>query len=82
MSDLTDLKRGASGVFLIGKGGVQRITAPRGETPPCPDATFKRGDVVKVRRSKEVGHFPPDRAGLRLPLRGNGGWSCPCLTAR
>lgn len=32
----------------------------RGETPPCPEAKFKRGDVVKVRRNKAVGHFPAE----------------------
>jgi hypothetical protein len=29
-------------------------------TPPCPEAKFKRGDVVKVRRNQAVGHFPPE----------------------
>lgn len=32
--------------------------AGHGETPPCPDAIFKRGDVVKVRNSKALAHFP------------------------
>ena len=32
----------------------------RGETPPCEAAKFKRGDVVKVRRNKAVGHFPEE----------------------
>ncbi|MDP1628839.1 hypothetical protein [Parvibaculum sp.] len=49
-----------SDVFLIGKGGISRLTGQRGETPPCPGAKFKRGDVVKVRRNKAVGHFPPE----------------------
>lgn len=32
--------------------------AGHGETPPCPDAIFKRGDVVKVRNTKALAHFP------------------------
>ena len=45
--------------FLIGDGQIHRIVGERGETPPCPEAKFKRGDVVKVRRNQAVGHFPP-----------------------
>lgn len=46
--------------FLIGSGHVLRITGARGETPPCPEARFNRGDIVKVRRNRTVGHFPPE----------------------
>lgn len=46
--------------FLIGSGGVHRLIGERGETPPCAAAKFKRGDVVKVRRNRAVGHFPPE----------------------
>ena len=46
--------------FLIGGGKLHRIVGERGETPPCPEAKFKRGDVVKVRRNQAVGHFPPE----------------------
>lgn len=46
--------------FLIGGGKIHRITGARGETPPCPEARFKRGDVVKVRRNQAVGHFPAE----------------------
>lgn len=46
--------------FLIGGGNIHRLVGQRGETPPCPQAKFKRGDVVKVRRNKAVGHFPPE----------------------
>lgn len=46
--------------FLIGGGAVHRLIGERGETPPCPEAKFKRGDVVKVRRNQAVGHFPPE----------------------
>jgi hypothetical protein len=47
-------------VFLIGSGQIHRITGARGETPSCPEVRFKRGDVVKVRRNRAVGHFPPE----------------------
>lgn len=46
--------------FLIGGGHTSRITGPRGETPPCPEAKFKRGDIVRVRRNKAVGHWPAE----------------------
>jgi len=46
--------------FLIGGGQIHRLVGGRGETPPCPGARFKRGDVVKVRRNQAVGHFPPE----------------------
>ncbi len=46
--------------FLIGGGTIQRLQGERGETPPCPNARFKRGDVVKVRRNRAVGHFPAE----------------------
>ncbi len=44
--------------FLIGGGQVHRLIGPRGETPPCPTAKFKRGDVVKVRNTKALSRFP------------------------
>lgn len=47
-------------VFLIGRGQVERLVGERGETPLCIGAKFKRGDVVRVRRNKAVGHFPPE----------------------
>lgn len=55
----------AEQAFLIGGGHVHRIgerwvSSERGETPSCPEAKFKRGDVVKVRRNRAVGHFPPE----------------------
>lgn len=46
--------------FLIGGGKVHRLTGQKGETPSCPEAKFKRGDVVRVRRNKAVGHFPAE----------------------
>lgn len=47
-----------SEAFLIGGGHIQRILGPRGETPPCPAAKFKRGDVVIVRSLRALEHFP------------------------
>lgn len=49
-----------SEAFLIGGGQVYRLIGERGETPPCPQAKFRRGDVVKVRRNQAIGHFPPE----------------------
>jgi hypothetical protein len=49
-----------SEAFLIGGGQIHRIEGQRGETPACHDAKFKRGDVVKVRRNRAVGHFPEE----------------------
>ena len=46
--------------FLIGGGQVHRLIGERGETPPCQQAKFKRGDVVRVRRNRAVGHFPSE----------------------
>lgn len=46
--------------FLIGGGQVRRLTGERGETPSCPQARFKRGDIVRVRRNRAVGHFPAE----------------------
>lgn len=50
----------AEQAFLIGGGQIQRLSGERGETPPCPEAKFKCGDVVKVRRNQAVGHFPAE----------------------
>ena len=48
------------GAFLIGGSKIHRIIGERGKTPPCPEAKFKRGDVVNVRRNLAVGHFPAE----------------------
>ena len=45
---------------ILGNPPLLILNRGRGETPPCPQAKFKRGDVVKVRRNKAVGHFPPE----------------------
>jgi hypothetical protein len=39
--------------------------AGRGETPDCPDARFKAGDVVNVRRIKALASFPPQMVVLK-----------------
>ncbi|HEY1806055.1 MAG TPA: hypothetical protein VGG45_16395 [Terracidiphilus sp.] len=49
-----------SEAFLIGGGKIHRLIGQRGETPECTGAKFKRGDIVKVRRNKRVGHFPDE----------------------
>lgn len=41
-----------SGPILIVKD------AGKGVTPPCPDAKFGKGDVVRVRNTKALAHFP------------------------
>jgi hypothetical protein len=47
------------GVFLLGPGGqVTKIEGQRGETPPCADAKFTAGDIVRIRNRKGIAHFP------------------------
>jgi len=45
-------------VFLIGQGQISRIQGQRGKTPPCPEARFQRGDIVRVRNTKALAGFP------------------------
>jgi hypothetical protein len=45
-------------LFIGPAGQVHRLIGARGETPLCADAKFKRGDVVKVRNTKALAHFP------------------------
>ena len=41
------------------KSPVLFITdAGHGETPPCPDAIFRRGDVVLLRKSRSLPNLP------------------------
>lgn len=54
-------------VLLIGGGQVHVITGPRGTTPECPEAKFKRGDVVRLRRLKHLKHMP-DRAAVAVVI--------------
>lgn len=44
--------------FLIGGGKAHRIESARGDTPPCENAKFKRGDVVKIRNTRALATFP------------------------
>lgn len=54
--------------ILIGPGGqMTRIQGPRGQTPECPNAKFKRGDVVRVRRLRHLRHLP-DRAAIAVAI--------------
>lgn len=46
--------------YLIGNGQIHKLVGERGETPPCAEAKFKRGDIVKVRRNRRVGRFPEE----------------------
>ncbi|MCK1693672.1 hypothetical protein [Bradyrhizobium sp. 144] len=39
--------------------------AGRGETPDCPGAKFKAGDIVNVRRTKALASFPPQMVVLK-----------------
>ena len=36
--------------YLIGNGQITRLEGPRGETPPCPEAKWQKGDVVEARK--------------------------------
>lgn len=37
-----------------------------GETPPCATAKFSRGDVVKVRNTRALAHFPREAVVLAV----------------
>lgn len=48
-----------NGAFLIGPGGqMHEIQGQHGTTPLHPDARFKKGDVVRVRRLKHLKDLP------------------------
>jgi len=42
----------------LGNNTLFVVNAGKGETPPCAQAMFKRGDVVKIRNKKSLAHFP------------------------
>lgn len=44
--------------YLIGNDQIIKLEGPRGTTPECPEAKFKRSAVVKVRRLKHLQHLP------------------------
>jgi hypothetical protein len=46
------------GAFLIGNGQITKLEGLLGTTPECPEAKFKRLDVVRVRRLKHLKHLP------------------------
>jgi hypothetical protein len=46
------------GAYLIGNGQITRLEGQCGTTPECPEAKFKRCDVVRVRRLKHLKHLP------------------------
>ena len=47
------------GAFIFGPNGrMEQIIGPRGTTPECSEAKFKRGDVVRIRRLKHLKHLP------------------------
>lgn len=59
-----------SEAFLIGNGQIQRLSGQRGETPTCPNARYKRGDVVKVRNTKALSNFPREAVvAVAIPPR-------------
>lgn len=45
-------------VWLIGNGQVTRLEGKRGTTPDCPQAKFRKGDIVRVRNTAALRHFP------------------------
>lgn len=47
-----------SEVFIIGNGQMTKITGQHGITPECPNALFKKGDVVKIRNRKHLAALP------------------------
>jgi hypothetical protein len=49
--------------FFIGNV-IEIKDAGRGSTPECPDAKFKPGDIVKVRRTRALASFPPEMVVL------------------
>jgi len=57
---MTDLSHLDGTAMILGNPPILILNRGRGETPPCEAAKFKRGDVVKVRRNKAVGHFPEE----------------------
>lgn len=47
--------------FILGpRGQITAIQGPRGETPQCPSAKFKRGDVVKRRKLAYMADMPDE----------------------
>lgn len=45
-------------VMLIGNGQITILTGPRCTTPDCPEAKFRKNQVVRVRRLKHLRDLP------------------------
>ena len=65
------------GVFIIGNGQITALQGPRGKTPECPDALFKKRDVVKVRRLITRAFVQQQSGGGRLAVS-PGALDFPC----
>lgn len=62
--------------FLIGAGKIMAIQGQRGETPPCAEAKFKRGDIVKVRNTKSLAAFPREAVvAVAIPPQFSPDWA-------
>ena len=49
---------GEGTILVIGPHGqMARLEGPTGPTPPCSEAKFKVGDVLRVRRRKHLGNY-------------------------
>lgn len=65
-----------SEAFLIGDGKVITLQGQRGETPPCTEAQFKRGDIVKVRNTKALATFPREAViAVAIPPQFSPDWA-------
>lgn len=53
-----------SNPLLMGTPILMPTNAGRGETPPCPDAKFARGDVVNVRKREHLAGLPREMVVL------------------
>lgn len=46
-------------VFILGPNGqISTLQGPRGTTPECPEALFKKNDVVRLRNKKHLYGLP------------------------
>ena len=68
-----------SEIFLVGGGQIHRLIGERGETPACPEAKFKRGDIAidgkKIVKLAE--HVRPAAEDNVIDLKG--AWLLPGL---
>lgn len=54
-----------SNPLLLGHAILMPTDAGRGETPPCPDAKFKPGNIVEVSRRKALADWPGEMVVLK-----------------